>query len=320
MTHLGIARRDSARSLGCLLATGLVAFSSGADVITVCPDGSCDFTDPAAAVASAVTGDVVEIAAGTYLIGFPGLTLYAQQVTIRGSVDAQGQPATILDGQDATALITFLHIEPTVTIENLVIANGRSDFGGGMFMQNSDPVFVNCLIEANTANFHGGGMWLAGDSNPTFIECELSGNRSQYSGGIGGAAHVSQGSITLIDCLVADNMVMGQGGGLSMSSSGTAILQSTRVCGNLAPNDAQIRGGWSDAGGACVSDNCGECPDAPPCPADVNGDGLVNGVDLGEVLAAWGSCKQGCAADIDGSGAVNGADLAIVLSAWGTCG
>ena len=60
-------------------------------------------------------------------------------------------------------------------------------------------------------------------------------------------------------------------------------------------------------------------PDVP-CPGDLNGDGLVNGVDLGVVLASWGSCKKGCDADLDGDGDVDGADLAIVLSGWGSCG
>jgi hypothetical protein len=47
----------------------------------------------------AVSGDVIEIAAGTYLPEEP-VTLYGQDVDIRGAIDAQGAPATILDGQD----------------------------------------------------------------------------------------------------------------------------------------------------------------------------------------------------------------------------
>ena len=46
------------------LVAGLCAGAS-ADTIMVCTDGSCDFTDPSAAIASALPGDVVEIGAGT---------------------------------------------------------------------------------------------------------------------------------------------------------------------------------------------------------------------------------------------------------------
>ena len=49
-------------------------------------------------------------------------------------------------------------------------------------------------------------------------------------------------------------------------------------------------------------------------PADLNGDGLVNGADLALVLTAWSS--GGGAADINNDGIVNGADLALVLMAW----
>lgn len=54
-------------------------------------------------------------------------------------------------------------------------------------------------------------------------------------------------------------------------------------------------------------------------PADLDGDGLVNGADLAALLAAWGPCppKGGCPADLDGDGSVDGADLAALLSAWG---
>lgn len=55
-----------------------------------------------------------------------------------------------------------------------------------------------------------------------------------------------------------------------------------------------------------------------PCPGDLNADGLINGADLGLMLAAWGSCK-GCDADLNGDGEVDGADLGILLAAWGSC-
>ncbi|NBQ15164.1 MAG: hypothetical protein EBU31_11300 [Proteobacteria bacterium] len=61
-------------------------------------------------------------------------------------------------------------------------------------------------------------------------------------------------------------------------------------------------------------------PGTPPCIADLYGDGIVNGADLGILLANWGACGTGtCAADLNGDGQVNGADLGIVLAGWGLC-
>ena len=51
-------------------------------------------------------------------------------------------------------------------------------------------------------------------------------------------------------------------------------------------------------------------------PADLNGDGVVNGADLGLLLAAWG-VAPGSPADLDGDGIANGADLGLLLSEWG---
>ncbi len=51
-------------------------------------------------------------------------------------------------------------------------------------------------------------------------------------------------------------------------------------------------------------------------PGDVNGDGVVDVLDLLEVLGAWGDCV-GCPADLDGNGVVDVLDLLIVLGNWG---
>jgi hypothetical protein len=49
---------------------------------------------------------------------------------------------------------------------------------------------------------------------------------------------------------------------------------------------------------------------------DLNGDGVVNGADLGELLSNWGNAGAG---DLNGDGSVGGADLGELLSAWGAC-
>jgi hypothetical protein len=49
--------------------------------------------------------------------------------------------------------------------------------------------------------------------------------------------------------------------------------------------------------------------------ADLNGDGVVNGSDLGLLLASFGPCAN-CPADLDGNVRVDGADLGILLAAW----
>jgi hypothetical protein len=59
------------------------------------------------------------------------------------------------------------------------------------------------------------------------------------------------------------------------------------------------------------------CTEATPCPADVDGDGQVNVIDLVEVIFAWGS--SGSDADANEDGMVDVLDLVAVLLAWGPC-
>ncbi len=61
-------------------------------------------------------------------------------------------------------------------------------------------------------------------------------------------------------------------------------------------------------------------PAAAQCPGDVIPTGNVNGNDLAELLATWGTNGQGVVeTDLNGDGIVNGADLAVILSGWGPC-
>ncbi|MEE9129905.1 MAG: dockerin type I domain-containing protein, partial [Phycisphaerales bacterium] len=54
-------------------------------------------------------------------------------------------------------------------------------------------------------------------------------------------------------------------------------------------------------------------------PGDINGDGVVNSVDLLILLVNWGRCENcdDCPADLDGNCSVGASDLLILLVNWG---
>ena len=60
-----------------------------------------------------------------------------------------------------------------------------------------------------------------------------------------------------------------------------------------------------------------ECEGGSDCPIDLNGDGVIDGADLGLMLANWGGTGIG---DVDCDGDVDGADLGLLLAAWGPVG
>ena len=74
-------------------------------------------------------------------------------------------------------------------------------------------------------------------------------------------------------------------------------------------------GNQADSDGNGIPDECSN--PILPCPPDFDGDGFVNGSDLGALLAYWGGTNPYY--DLDHDGAVGGGDLGILLSAWGIC-
>lgn len=72
--------------------------------------------------------------------------------------------------------------------------------------------------------------------------------------------------------------------------------------------------------GQVADANHDHVPDACQCPGDINRDGVVNGSDLGGLLAFWGPNPVFLQADLNGDGRVNGADLGDLLAGWGPCG
>jgi len=56
-----------------------------------------------------------------------------------------------------------------------------------------------------------------------------------------------------------------------------------------------------------------------PCQGDVNGDGVVNILDLLIIIENWGCSSEHCQGDVNGDGVVNILDLLIIIENWG-CG
>ena len=311
----------------CLLAASAIggaASRAHADTITVCPGGTCDFTDPAAAVAAAVAGDTIEIAAGTYVLTSP-LSLNGKNLTIRGAVDAIGGPATVLDGLNAPQYqIYAAHLTDT-TIENLVLTNGQVGQWPLYITACTGMTITNCSIVGNRA----GGMYLNGTTGSpgiasvTMRGCAIVNNGAAHPPPFGGGI-ICYGVLTLDSCVVSGNTSVEPGSAIFLSGDPThLVVKDSRICGNLPSYELQIfqdpTTTWENYdGSSCIEERCDDCLPTTGCPADLDGNGYVNGIDLGNLLNAWGTCSM-CAADLSDDGSVNGDDLGILLNAWGAC-
>lgn len=130
---------------------------------------------------------------------------------------------------------------------------------------------------------------------------------------------------------------------------------SISTCGSGLDTEIAVYDGCPDAGGGllvCASDGCGDeaaavvriipglyqvrvgtadgsigtgtltvsCSATPPCPADLDLDGMVTVLDVLQMLGVWNSDDRD--ADIapeGGDGIVNILDLLVLLGAWGPC-
>ena len=123
--------------------------------------------------------------------------------------------------------------------------------------------------------------------------------------------------------------------------SGCGLVVDSFACGlTLAADDGSGLYVLADFGGTDVGDRIfvegfidPDCRDGlgfcacilndsvSPCipVGDLNGDGLVNGADLGLLLGVWGTCAPleiGCFGDLNFDGLINGADLGVLLANW----
>lgn len=191
--------------------------------------------------------------------------------------------------------------------------NNASSDGGGFQSNQGTQQLTDVLIENNVCNSRGAGMHLV-QGTPTLTRVTV---RNNYSNNlIGGVSWYALGDATaaaMLDaCVVTGNSALVTQGGIGISAASTGVptfsLRASNVCNNTPrPN---ISGAWLDLGGNTICD----------CVGDLTLDGLVNGADLGILLAGWGACTGSCASDLNRDGVVNGADLGVLLAAWGACG
>jgi hypothetical protein len=168
---------------------------------------------------------------------------------------------TVLDGDIGVAgdhtdnsihVVTAIDVNVPTRLDGFTIRHGRaveSEVGGGMLMQDSSPLILNCTFEDNTAA-GGGALFIDGQASgrlgPQCINCTFSANTS---GNRGGAAWVRKTDAIFYNCLFYGNLAA-KGGGL-FTETGLIVWNCT-----LAFNHA-TSGGPSDVGGGGIAFDTG---------------------------------------------------------------
>jgi predicted outer membrane repeat protein len=258
---------------------------------------ACSLTT-AVAQADATTADQVWVQAGTYT---PPLALKNGVKVIGGFAGtetqvSQSNPAanlTVIDGGHNTQCVTNLNDNLgglPAYLRGFTIRNGKESDGGGLLLQNSNALVVQCIFQDNTGDF-GGAVIIRGVGSPQFVSCTFRNNglsapsaSNTYGGGAvfirdfatplfanclfennkaeqGGAILVGEGYPTFINCTFVNNQVTTTRGGAIADFEGGVTLKNSILWNNTRDPDGAgpqppVPDQIHNAGGTTIATYC----------------------------------------------------------------
>lgn len=251
---------------------------------------------------------------------------------VRLQADTHLLPGALVDFQTASSRLRFsgqTHVDAGASFEG----EGRfeNQAGGTMSLAPGVDLALTDLLNAGTLRIEppvGSGVGAVLADRAIFEP--TSSWRIEIGGAVGGLDHdlleLSGTQSTLAGALDIHLIDLGLGLFLPDIGDSFVVLEAppASLSGAFAnfpishvPNNAYI---WTVA---TESDRVSDrvrltVANIVPCPGDLDGDGLIDGADLGLLLSSWGQC-EGCVADLNLDDVVDGADLGILLGAWGGC-
>ena len=142
---------------------------------------------------------------------------------------------------------------------------------------------------------------------------------SVFNDGVGSALYAG-GDFSVMGAAIAHHVARWDGSdwstldvGIDGTGSGVSV-NALAVLDNPTGSALYLGGSFESSGGFAALNIARWNGCASVEPPDLNGDGVVNGVDLATLLIQWGTDG---AADFNGDGVVDGSDLAILLINWG---
>ncbi|TCO07767.1 choice-of-anchor Q domain-containing protein [Natronoflexus pectinivorans] len=138
-------------------------------------------------------------------------------VKILGTTNHPVSSETILDGviiQDGNASFSF----------------NNNNLGGGIYLENANPVLANVWFRNNSATGNGGAVYADAMSNPVFANVIFTENSANDHGG----AVFSNSSMRFYNCLFYNNHAGRMGGAMSASNSNLNHIHNSIFWGNRA--------------------------------------------------------------------------------------
>ncbi len=149
--------------------------------------------------------------------------------------------ATILKGNQNSVVTNVDNaLTPADVLDGFTITDGIATQyyrGGGIFNQNTSPVYTNLAIAGNSAQY-GGGIGISGTLAPQLTNVLIRGNTATSGGGVR-----NDSSPILTNVTISGNTSLGSPGGeWSEAGLGTAVIRNSIIYGNYLSgqlNDVQ---------------------------------------------------------------------------------
>ncbi len=172
-----------------------------------------DFGTIQAGINNAENGDTVLVQPGTYREN----VRFTQQFIVVGSLflttgDEGFIERTVIDGDHNGGSVIVFRIGEVGLLTGFTIQNGETDYGGGIYIRNSNPVLSHLIVSDNVVERNGGGIYCTEFSSPTISNVVIRNNSCGYVGG--GFGGYGNSTPTLTNCQIYDNYSDHVGGGV----------------------------------------------------------------------------------------------------------
>jgi hypothetical protein len=175
-----------------------------------------------ATIANASSGDTIEFAFA--VIGTITLTSGPLDITENLDIEGPGANSLAISGNGAAQVVSIPG-GVTATIAGLTIADGNSDYGGGIYKNACTLRIANCTLSGNaSSSVDGNGGCIYNAGTLTIMNSTIADN----SGGYFGGGIYNFGALTVSDSTFSGKKAL-EGGGIANNDAG-------KVSGGIAPS------------------------------------------------------------------------------------
>jgi hypothetical protein len=168
------------------------------------------------AITEAANGDVILVHPGTYT---ENINLIGKEITVGSLFVTTGQEeyidSTIIDGDGAGIVVRLRSGETANTrVSGFTITNGEASYGGGLYINASDPSLDHLLIVGNHVSNWGAGIYCTADASPTISHLTVINNTADA--GNGGIHVFNGGTATIDNSIFFNNTPAGRPNGMTV--------------------------------------------------------------------------------------------------------